>query len=62
MLSNQLHLMNFILQYLKEQTEAISELLVVFLWEARRKGYVLKTGKEQKPHVASQNKKKELEL
>lgn len=61
MLSNQLHLMNFILQYLKEQTEAISELLVVFLSEARRKGYVLETGKEQIPHVASQNKK-ELEL
>lgn len=49
--------MNFILQHLKEQTEAISELLVVFLWEARRKGYVLETGKEQIPHVASQNKK-----
>lgn len=29
-LSNHLHLMNFIPQYLKEQAEAISELLVVF--------------------------------
>lgn len=29
-LSNHLHLMNFIPQYLKEQAEVISELLVVF--------------------------------
>lgn len=30
LLSNHLHLMNFIPQYLKEQAEVISELLVVF--------------------------------